>query len=114
MLRKTKAQRPVDLKDMPWSHIGKDALDAAAERAWETLRHDSVVWNCVDDEEMPPYHVTSSREQLTVQRVVLDVIGKAVPGLLRERAKSYRGDPEYGELYAQLRELADEIEGEHG
>lgn len=21
-----KAQRPIDVKDMPWSHIGKDAL----------------------------------------------------------------------------------------
>lgn len=109
-----KAQRPVDVKDMPWSYIGKDALDAAAERVWERLRHDNVVWNCVDDESMPPYHVIPSREQETVQRVVLDVLGFAVPALLRERAKSYRGDPEYAELYEQLRELADEVENEHG
>lgn len=103
-----KAQRPVDLKDMPWSYIGKDALDAAAEASWEVMRNHGLVWNCVNDEEMPPYHVISTREQTAVQRVVLSVFGSAVPAMLRERAKDY---PETGDC---LLDLAEELEDEHG
>lgn len=111
MAKQTKAQRPVDVKDMPWSHIGKDALDAAAERVWERLRHDNVVWNCVDDESMPQYHVIPSREQETVQRAVLDVLGFAVPAMLRQRAKDY---PKNSDEADALRDLADELETDHG
>ena len=109
-----KVQRPVDLKDMPWSHIGKDALDGAAERVWEVLRNEHIQLAVTFDRHTHPYHLASSASQTVVQRVVLDVLGSTVPALLRERAKSYRGDPEYGELYEQLRELADEIESDHG
>ena len=101
-----KVQRPIDLKSMPWSYIGKDALDAAAERLW----NDFVLRGAAE----LPYHLQGSQEQELVQRAVLDVLGNVVPAMLRERAKSYRGDPEYGELYEQLRELADEIESDHG
>lgn len=76
-MKKPKAQRPIDVKDTPWSHIGKDALDAAAEASWEVMRSHGLVWNCVDDEEMPPYHAIASREQTAVQRVVLSVLGFA-------------------------------------
>lgn len=106
-----KAQRPIDVKDTLRSELGKDALDAAAERVWERLRHDNVVWNCVDDESMPPYHVIPSREQETVQRVVLDVLGFAVPAMLRQRAKELKKD---GIDVDHLIELADELEEEHG
>lgn len=109
-----KAQRPVDVKDMPWSYMGKDALDAAAERAWERLRHDNVVWNCVDDEPMPHYHVISSREQETVQRVVLDVMGNAVPAMLRQRAKEVKKNGASTEYADALFDLADELEADHG
>lgn len=113
-MKKPKAQRPVDLKDMPWSYMGKDALDAAAEGAWEAIRHDPERDTWVQYGYTDPYHLLSSGTQRVVQQAVLDVVGSTVPALLRERAKSYRGDPEYGELYEQLRELADEIENEHG
>lgn len=109
-----KAQRPVDLKDMLWSELGKDALDAAAERAWNVLRDEHTQLAVTFDAHTEPYHLASSASQTVVQRVVLDVVGSTVPALLRERARSYRGEPEYAELYEQLRELADEIENEHG
>lgn len=104
-------QRPIDVKDVMWSHIGKDALDAAAEGAWEVMRNHGLVWNCVDDEEMPPYHVISSREQVAVQRVVLDVLGSTVPALLRQRAKELKAD---GIDVDHLIDIADELEEEHG
>lgn len=104
-----KAQRPIDVKDVPWSELGKDALDAAAEHLWN---------NVLRGPGKPPYHTLTyaldGTDQEILQQSVLDVVGFAVPALLRERAKSYRGEPEYAELYEQLRELADDIENEHG
>lgn len=109
-----KAQRPIDVKDTLWSHIGKDALDAAAEASWEVMRNHGLVWNCVEDEEMPPYHVISTREQTAVQRVVLSVLGSAVPKMLRQRAKGLKADgASVGEVDSLL-DLAEELEDEHG
>lgn len=107
-----KAQRPIDVKDTLWSHIGKDALDAAAGQVWNLLRDAGQMHNASGGD-MGPYHVQSSASQDAAQRAVLAVLGSAVPKMLRERAKSYRGEPEYAELYEQLRELADDIENEH-
>lgn len=112
-MAKSKAKRPIDVKDTLWSAFGKDTLDAMAERLWNGLRDAGQMHN-TSGADMGPYHVQSSASQTAAQQAVLDVVGSAVPALLRERAKSYRGDPEYGELYEQLRELADEIASDHG
>lgn len=108
-----KAQRPIDVKDMPWSLIGKDALDAAAEASWEVMRNHGLVWNCVEDEEMPPYHVISTREQTAVQRVVLSVLGSAVPKMLREHAKEVKKNGASTEYADALFDLADELDAAH-
>lgn len=99
-MKRTKAQRPIDVKDTLWSHIGKDALDAAAERLWERIREET-------DADIHPYS-WGSEQQITAQRAVLDVLGFAVPAMLRERAKDY---PETGDC---LLDLAEELEDEHG
>lgn len=109
MIAKKRAQRPVDLKDMPWSHIGKDALDAAAERLWnEALRGPGK----------PPYHMLNyaldGTDQEIIQQSVLNVLGFAVPALLRQRAKELRRNGAESEEYAELLDLADELEEEHG
>lgn len=103
-----KAQRPVDLKDMPWSYIGKDALDAAAERVWRTLRADPGVMGTEDTE---PYHLLWSDTQATVQRAVLEQLGTTVPAMLRQRAKELKAD---GIDVDNLIDLADELETDHG
>lgn len=103
-----KAQRPIDVKDTLWSVLGKDALDAAAERVWNTLDSEHLWLACVFDGHAGPYHLASSASQAVVQRAVLDVLGSAVPGMLRERAKDY---PETGD---NLTDLADDLEEEHG
>lgn len=94
-------KRPIDAQDMPWSYIGKDELDKAAERAWHRLR--------VDGE--PPYHLLSSGAQTAVQYAVLDMIGTTVPELLRQRAKEI-SIHDVGKT--ALKELADELENDHG
>lgn len=109
-----KAQRPIDVQDMPWSHLGKDALDAAAEQAWEVMRFRNLVWNCADDAEEGPYHIQSTPTQHAVQLVVLVVLGHAVPALLRERAKDMKHNGASADEYKALTELADELEAEHG
>lgn len=101
-----KAQRPIDVKDMPWSHIGKDALDTAAEHLWN---------NVLRGPGKPPYHVLTyaldGTDQEILQQSVLDVLGFAVPALLRQRAKELKAD---GIDVDHLIELADELEAEHG
>lgn len=101
-----KAQRPIDVQDMPWSHIGKDALDAAAEHLWN---------NVLRGPGKPPYHVLTyaldGTDQEILQQSVLDVLGFAVPAMLRQRAKELKAD---GIDVDCLVELADELEEEHG
>lgn len=101
-----KAQRPVDLKSMPWSYIGKDALDAAAEHLWN---------NVLRGPGKPPYHTLTfaldGTDQEILQQSVLDVLGFAVPGMLRQRAKELKAD---GIDVYHLIELADELEEDHG
>ncbi len=95
---------------MPWSELGKDGLDAAAETLWEVLR----LGDLLDTNPDTPYHLAFGYQQEVVQRAVLTVIGQAVPGMLRDRARGFKGDPEYADLREQLREMADDIEREHG
>ncbi len=109
-----KAQRPVDVKDMPWSYIGKDALDAAAERAWEAIRHDPERDTWVQDGYTDPYHLLPSGTQELVQRAVLDVLGNAVPAMLRQRAKEVKKNGASTEYADALFDLADELEADHG
>ncbi len=111
MAKQTKAQRPIDVKDMPWSHIGKDALDAAAERLWDALDSDYLWLASAFDGHAGPYHLASSASQAVVQRAVLDVLGFAVPAMLRQRAKDY---PKNSDEADALRDLADELETDHG
>lgn len=104
-----KAQRPVDLKDMPWSYIGKDALDAAAEHLWN---------NVLRGPGKPPYHVLTyaldGTDQEILQQSVLDVLGFAVPAMLRQRALELKKNgASVGETDA-LRDLAEELEADHG
>lgn len=101
-----KAQRPIDVKDMPWSHIGKDALDAAAERLWERIREET-------DADIHPYS-WGSAQQITAQRAVLDVLGFAVPAMLRQRAKEVKKNGASTEYADALFDLADELEADHG
>lgn len=101
-----KAQRPVDLKDMPWSYMGKDALDAAAERLW----NDFVPRGTPE----LPYHLQHSQVQELMQRAVLDVMGNAVPALLRQRAKELKADGDGDNVVWYLNDLADELENDHG
>lgn len=105
-----KAQRPVDLKDMPWSYIGKDALDAAAERLWNALDDEHLWLASAFDGHAGPYHLASSASQAVVQRAVLDVFGSAVPAMLRQRAKELKAD---GIDVDHLIELAEELESDH-
>lgn len=105
-----KAQRPIDVKDTPWSHIGKDALDAAAERLWNMLRADAGVLHA----DAEPYHLLWSDTQATVQRAVIGQLGTTAPALLRQRAKEMRRNGANADEYAALLDLADELEDEHG
>jgi len=107
-------QRPIDVKDMPWSHLGKDALDAAAERVWNTLRDEHLQLAVTFDGHTDPYHLASSASQAVVQRAVLDVVGHAVPQMLRDRAKSIKANGGSNDEIVELLELADELEAEHG
>lgn len=104
-----KAQRPVDLKDMPWSYIGKDALDAAAEHLWN---------NVLRGPGKPPYHTLTfaldGTDQEILQQSVLDVLGFAVPGMLRQRAKEVKKNGASTEYADALFDLADELEADHG
>lgn len=96
-------KRPIDAQDMPWSYIGKDALDAAAERLWNNY--------IPRDAAELPYHLQRSQEQEIVQRGVINILGTTVPALLRQRAKELGSD-----LVGKtaLRDLADELEHGHG
>jgi hypothetical protein len=101
-------QRPIDVKDVVWSHIGKDELDKAAETMWEVLRNGDVIFEYGSINAAYPYHILSSPEQEIVQRAVLAILGTTVPAMLRERARNY---PETGD---NLTDLADDLEDEHG
>lgn len=114
MAKQKKAQRPVDLKDMPWSYMGKDALDAAAERHWEFMRSTNIVWDDIDHGPEKPYHLISSGRQEKVQRAVLDLLGKTVPAMLRERAKEFKRNGASTEYADALFDLADELDAAHG
>lgn len=103
-MAKRKAQRPIDVQDMPWSHIGKDELDKAAERLWDDIRPLRFTEGMVQY----PYHLASSADQGTVQRAVLALLGTTVPKMLRQRAK------DYAEHDYVLIDLAEELGEEHG
>lgn len=104
-------QRPIDVKDVVWSHIGKDELDKAAESVWEALRNGGVIFEYGSINEAYPYHVLSSNDQATVQRAVITVLGTTVPTLLRDFI-DYEDMPK--DAKRALRELAEELEEEHG
>jgi len=105
-------QKLAEQKDMPWSHMGKEALDTAAERVWNVLRNDMSVeaaLGCGDS-----YHLLHSTAQASIQRAVLDVFGHAVPAMLRQRAKELKANGASVPEIDALRDLADELEAEHG
>ncbi len=108
-----KAQRPVDVKSMPWSYIGKDALDAAAEHLWNFMRENAIVWDFARDAAELPYHLQDSQVQEAVQRAVLDVLGFAVPAMLRQRAKEVKKNGASTEYADALFDLADELDAAH-
>jgi hypothetical protein len=103
---KQKAQRPIDVQDMPWSHMGKDALDAAAEHLWN---------NVLRGPGKPPYHLLTyaldGTDPEILQQSVLDVLGFAVPSILRQRAKELKAG---GIDVDHLLQIAEELEEEHG
>lgn len=101
---KQKAQRPIDVKAVIWSHIGKDELDAAAERLWENIRP----LRFTDGLSEHPYHLASSADQEAAQRAVLSILGTTVPKMLRVKAE------DYAEHDYVLTDLAEELEKEHG
>lgn len=109
-----KAQRPVDVKDMPWSYIGKDALDAAAERLWNFMRESAIVWDFARDAIELPYHLQDTHVQEAVQRAVLDQLGSTTAALLRQRAKDVKNNGASTEYADALFDLADELEADHG
>jgi hypothetical protein len=106
-------KRPIDVKDVVWSHIGKDELDAAAELVWNETRNVGHVW-ATNDGSRQPYHVQSSSAQHAAQRAVLAVLGTTVPKMLRERAKSEQSDGASVDDVYYLIDLADDLEDEHG
>lgn len=108
-----KAQRPVDLKSMPWSYIGKDALDAAAERLWNGMRHVNPTRDDPFDQDFGQYHVQLSETQHAAQQAVLDVMGNAVPAMLRQRAKELKRNGASTEEADVLFDLADELDAAH-
>ena len=107
-------QKLAEHKDMPWSHLGKDALDAAAERVWNILRDEHMQLAITFDGHADPYHLASSASQAVVQRAVIDLFGHAVPRLMREYAKAHRADGASEDDMYYLLDLADELEAEHG
>ena len=96
---------------MPWSYIGKDALDAAAENLWEFMRANAIVWDDIDHGRERPYHLISSGRQEKVQRAVLSVLGTTVPALLRQRNKELKA---HGDESWAMEDLASELEHDHG
>ena len=99
-------KRPIDAQDMPWSYIGKDELDKSAEQVWEYIRNQT-------DADIYPYS-WGSEQQETAQRAVLLMLGTTVPALLRQRVKELKTDGvQEHELY-YLRDLAEELENDHG
>jgi hypothetical protein len=102
------------MKDMPWSHIGKDELDKAAELVFNRLRDASVPWDCVFDAHSVPYHLQSSDVQAAVQQCVVALLGTTVPTLLLAEAKRIRDNGADPGSYAALTDLAYDLETEHG
>lgn len=99
-------KRPIEAQDMPWSYIGKDALDAAAERLWELIREDT-------DADLYPY-TWGTEQQTTAQKAVLSILGTTVPALLRQRAKELKSNGASVDEVDALRDLAEELENDHG
>lgn len=106
-------KRPIDVQDMPWSHVGKDTLDAAAERVWNEVRGVNPVNTDPFDQDFGPYHVQLSETQYAAQKAVLVVLGHAVPALLRQRAKELKANGASVEEIDALRDLAEELENDH-
>jgi hypothetical protein len=104
-------QRPIDVKDVVWSHIGKDELDKAAETVFNTIRDSDVLWDCVLDQHPDPYHLQPSGTQEVFQRTVLTLLGTTVPAMLRQHAKELKAD---GIDVDHLLQIAEELEEEHG
>lgn len=110
-------EKPIDAKDTPWSYIGKDALDAAAERMWYFMRETTFIRDYARDGAELPYHVQDSQVQEIAQRAVIDMLGNAVPAMLRQRAEGYGtppGDDYDRNTQAALRAFADDLEAVHG
>lgn len=107
-------QRPIDAKDMVWSHIGRDELDKSAELVFNTMRDSNVLWDCVLDQHPSPYHLQTSATQEPFQRAVLEILGTTVPAMLRERAKLVKSDGGSADDVYYLLDLADDLEEEHG
>lgn len=106
-------KRPIDIKDMPWSYIGKDELDKSAALVWDTMR-DEIFEPAMDGPGADPYHVQPSAQQELAQHAVLAVLGTTVPALLRQRAKELKSNGASVEEIDALRDLAEELESEHG
>lgn len=106
-------KRPIDAKDMPWSYIGKDELDKAAELAFNHMRDSDILWDCVLDQHPSPYHTQGSETQEVFQRAILSVLGTTVPALLRQRAKELKSNGASVDEIDALRDLAEELENDH-
>lgn len=106
-----RVQRPIDVKDVIWSHIGKDELDKAAELVWNETRDIGHVWT-TNEGARQPYHIQSSSAQHAAQRAVLAILGTTVPAMLRARAKEVY--PQGSVEKQALCDLAEELEEEHG
>jgi hypothetical protein len=113
-MKAKKQTRPIDVKDTLWSVLGKDALDAAAERLWNFMRENAIVWDFARDAVELPYHLQDTHVQEAVQRAVLDQLGTTAVVLLRQRAKEIRRNGASADEYTALLDLADELEGDHG
>lgn len=105
---------PIEAQDMPWSYIGKDELDKAAELTFNHMRDSGVLWDCVLDQHPSPYHTQGSETQEVFQRAVLSVLGTTVPALLRQRAKELKANGASVDEIDALRDLAEELESDHG
>jgi hypothetical protein len=107
-------QRPIDVKDVVWSHIGKDELDKAAELLWNTMESGEVLWEYGGIQSQGHYHIQDSATQDTAQRAVLAILGTTVPAMLRDQAKVIKANGGNTSDAYYLVGLAEELEEEHG
>ena len=99
-------KRPIDAQDMPWSYIGKDALDKSAEQLWELIRERT-------DADIYPYS-WGSEQQETAQRAVLLMLGTTVPDMLLKRAEVLKVSGFSDDETWALRDMATELKARHG